>query len=112
MNENYLFNDIESVKFNHVGEEFENIQGEDNILIRDDNYATKRSAKHLYSRSINPIQKTSGNSLKSPVSVVSNNTVYDYLIQFKEKNNALQLRLNDLSKVKLDMEEKNKRIFE
>jgi myosin heavy subunit len=38
--------------------------------------------------------------------------VYDYLIQFKEKNNQLQLRLNDVSKFKIELDTKNKKISE
>jgi len=38
--------------------------------------------------------------------------VYDYLLQFKEKNNKLQLKLDDLSKFKNEIESKNKKISE
>jgi chromosome segregation ATPase len=36
--------------------------------------------------------------------------IYDYLIQFKEKYNVLQMKLNELNRFKLEIDVKNKRI--
>jgi len=38
--------------------------------------------------------------------------VYDYLLNFKERNNQLQIKLNDLTKFKIELDAKNKKISE
>jgi hypothetical protein len=43
---------------------------------------------------------------------IKDTNIYDYLIKFKERNNALQIRLNDLSKLKVEISIRDSKIKE
>lgn len=45
-------------------------------------------------------------------SLTQNLNLYENLLAFKEKNNSLQIKVQELSKVKTELDEKSKRLSE
>jgi hypothetical protein len=88
-------------------------QIEDELINMEDLQENLQDSKKLYKQSITQSKqsKNSSGQLYTPTSDNQAN-VYDYLLQFKEKNNQLQLKLNDLTKFKIELDTKNKKISE